>query len=813
MKILEILKNSSKILGQNSRNLIFIQGEKTKFGKKIADNKILTKEILIQENIPNPLLLGKIENEKELEAFDWNQLPKSFVMKPVHGSQGAGIEIFYNKDENGNWITTQGERTSLEEIQIKAQEILDGKYSLSGDQDQVFFEERVKTHKALSNFTHKGAPDIRVVIFNQVPVMSYIRFPTKESKGKANMIQGAVGTGIDIASGITTTSTYGKGNGGKGVPIEFVPGTKLRFQGVKIPYWNKILTYACQTLKACQLNFGAVDFLLDNEQGPVVVEINARPGLSIQIVNRDGLKWRLEKIRGLKIKSIEQGIRIGQDLFGGEIEERIERISGKEVISNIMPVNLKFENKELKTIALIDTTRRTSVIDAKTAYDLGIISEIPDEEEYEIESLEIKLGSQTITTNCRIIQKPFKGYKICIGRNALSNFLIDIKKTEKSSEYSLREKTIALLKETDLGEIDKIFLSLSTKLSILPAIRPTNEKEEKEKFFQNNCEYNPKFLYKPLRFNPDQIIEELDSIKTPANEIGDLYYNKISEFKLVTNLLESVGVNDEDFCHYSQKLFGTTSKKYNRIAKKILENANFDYTENHLLDAKEIKRQLMKVLKDNNLDFPIEIRNTESKNNKISIGKITGTIRIYTTCQRNQESTNKVIAHEIYTHLLRLSRGKQNKYKIFQIGTRRYLKTEEGLANLVGLTHTSNKLMIHPSLLYNLIYTANNSDFATVYRKAFSYTQEKDISWNYTMRVKRGLEDTCHKGAFTKDMYLKWTIETAKHILSNPIFVKYAFNGKAHLEELKKYTQPQNNPSNLSLESIRDILKINKLEK
>jgi hypothetical protein len=39
-----------------------------------------------------------------------------------------------------------------------------------------------------------------------------------------------------------------------------------------------------------------VDLVVDQEQGPLLLELNARPGLAIQIANRDGLYGRLKKI-------------------------------------------------------------------------------------------------------------------------------------------------------------------------------------------------------------------------------------------------------------------------------------------------------------------------------------------------------------------------------------------------------------------------------------------------------------------------------------------------------------------------------------
>jgi len=42
--------------------------------------------------------------------------------------------------------------------------------------------------------------------------MAMLRLPTKESGGKANLQQGAIGLGIDMASGVTTSAVQGRIN-------------------------------------------------------------------------------------------------------------------------------------------------------------------------------------------------------------------------------------------------------------------------------------------------------------------------------------------------------------------------------------------------------------------------------------------------------------------------------------------------------------------------------------------------------------------------------------------------------------------------
>jgi hypothetical protein len=42
-----------------------------------------------------------------------------------------------------------------------------------------------------------------------------------------------------------------------------------------------------------------VDIVLDQNLGPLILEMNARPGLAIQIANQAGLQTRLDKVEAL----------------------------------------------------------------------------------------------------------------------------------------------------------------------------------------------------------------------------------------------------------------------------------------------------------------------------------------------------------------------------------------------------------------------------------------------------------------------------------------------------------------------------------
>ena len=470
--ISNISKNREKVLGLNERYLNYIRPYNLKRSVSIADNKILTKKILSKNNIPVPKKIALIRNREELNLMDFNELPKSFVIKAAHGVRGGGVEIFYSKYKEGNWIISQGKKMRIEEIRVLCRDILEGKYSLHNESDIVLIEERVRPHRIFRYYSYKGTPDIRVIVFNNIPVMGMLRLPTKKSGGRANLDLRAIGTGIDMAVGKTTSAIIGKRDF-----IEKTPEYKLPLSGLRIPYWNKMLSYSIEASKVTGLGFAAVDFLIDKENGPVIVELNARAGLSIQLANQAGLKERLIKASGINIKTTERGVRLAKDLFGGEIEEEIETISGKNVIGIYENIKIHgLNNETFEGKAKIDTGADSTSIDKEVALKLGyekIIQrfdkiEIPKEYSRteglkmmedlknklvpEFESLEdinliksshgmslrpyvkitLNLDNTEFETKATIYDRSKLNYSVIVGRKSLGKFLVDPSKATKS---------------------------------------------------------------------------------------------------------------------------------------------------------------------------------------------------------------------------------------------------------------------------------------------------------------------------------------------------------------------------------------------
>jgi len=303
---------SKNILGMNARNLIYIRPNNKKSAKKLADDKLRCKRVLKKAGVPVPKLIKSIKTHEELDNFDFSTLPNSFVLKPNFGFGGEGILVVYGKKKGGEniWIKADRSQVTEDHLRTHIKNILDGSFSRIDTADVAFFEERIQLYQGFKPYAFRGVPDIRVLVYNRVPVMAMVRIPTEASGGTSNLHRGGIGIGVDMTTGVTTTAIqYDK-------VVEKSP-KGLLLSGIKIPQWKEILELAIKAQDVSKLGYLGADIAIDRENGPVFMELNARPGLSIQVANQEGLIARLNRVEGLKIKTVRRGVALAQNLFGG----------------------------------------------------------------------------------------------------------------------------------------------------------------------------------------------------------------------------------------------------------------------------------------------------------------------------------------------------------------------------------------------------------------------------------------------------------------------------------------------------------------
>jgi alpha-L-glutamate ligase-like protein len=287
------------ILGINNRVGRYILRHNKRENYPLVDDKVKTAQRAEAWGIAMPENYMIVENYGSLKNLHLKILNyDSFVIKPANGSQGNGIIVIKEiiKEEKNGVVRVLCRRSNdklmdIEEVKHHISGILSGLYSLSGQSDTAIIQSKIDKHPIFDNYSYGGIPDIRVIVFEGYPVMSMVRLPTKSSDGRANLHQGAIGAGINLADGSTNNAVI------KNQVIDVHPDTGHKLVGLKLPFWREILELAAQCYDMVELGYLGADIVLTPDRGPILLELNARPGLGIQIANLAGLVPRLEKIR------------------------------------------------------------------------------------------------------------------------------------------------------------------------------------------------------------------------------------------------------------------------------------------------------------------------------------------------------------------------------------------------------------------------------------------------------------------------------------------------------------------------------------
>lgn len=281
------------ILGMNERNFSLIKAENPRRLFPLVDDKAKTKQLAAKAGIAFPELYALISSDAEIRNFPKIVEGKQkFVIKPAHGSGGNGI-IVIRSVRNGRYFRANGTFLDEQGIEHHISNVLSGMYSLGGRPDQALIERCVEFDPIFDEVTFQGVPDIRTIVYRGFPVSAMVRLPTRRSDGKANLHQGAVGAGIDLKTGKTTHAILA------GKPVTHHPDTGHVIAGIQIPGWKDLLVLAAHCYDVVPLGYLGVDIVLDRDFGPLVLELNARPGLAIQMANRRGLRPALARVRAL----------------------------------------------------------------------------------------------------------------------------------------------------------------------------------------------------------------------------------------------------------------------------------------------------------------------------------------------------------------------------------------------------------------------------------------------------------------------------------------------------------------------------------
>ena len=750
--------------------------------RKLADSKLKTKEFLKAKWVAVPETLAIIKKHSEVTEELVANFEAPFVIKPNNGFGGKWIYVIDSIDASWNFVANTWDVLTPAFIKKHLLNVLDWFFSLSGSRDTVIIEKKIEIAKEVQILGTFGLPDIRIICFNMVPVIAMLRIPTELSDGKANLHSGACAAWIDIGTGkLTYMTQFSK-------IIKSIPWIgDIRW--LVIPEWDKMLEIAVTVQKETNIGYLGCDIVMDDRDGPLLLEINIRPGLEVQVANMARLKDRLERVEWVYINSVEKGVRLWRDLFSWDIEEKIKNLSGKQVVWAREYISLFHNEKKYKYLAETRSGRTFSILD-KDFVENVLKIETKDLKKNKL-LLEVDILWEIKSIN--FVVKEMWGVNIILGLNALRGFLIDpfkYKKWELPATQNIEfEKTtnFAVTKnyEAQLKKIDKKIVSIDKKLLILKHITPLNALEEKQKFIESSGEYIPQLKYTPVTLDLKTFEKEIKELEIPDIPLSNIYIRKKEEVLYKIKFLKAFWDSDvKNQTKYSKKIFGKPNKDNLVYCEEILDAKPVLKLEEEFLDFSEI---LAYVKKFNHI-YGINIKLKRSNKTARFVMKWNSLyFREWSVVWKKE--MRSIVAHEIEGHFLRKLNGKKMEYALFGHWTARYLEIDEGIAiyNQNRFLNTFDRKYYWIFEQYYLVDFALHNGYRKLVDEVMdicNYDLEK--AFNKIMRLKRGFSKFDDEGVFVKDVVYLNGLLKVETFIHNWGDLKELYLGKINLEDLEE---------------------------
>lgn len=279
-----------EVLGLNRRNQECLAALNPPPLVGLVDHKVRTKEVLQAHGLPVPATFGCYSRQRELGLLAREaERHAEFVLKPARGAGGDGVVVIAGRAHD-RLVKASGSSLRLVDLVAHAADIIAGAFSLSQARDEAVLEHRLTPEPILAGFSPGGVPDIRVLVVRGVPLMAMLRLPTRSSDGRANLHVGGVGVGLDVHTGRAVYAIW------RDRRIRLHPDTQQPLCSLSVPVWDDVVLLAARSYEAIPLGYCGIDIVVDARLGPSILELNARPGLGIQLANRRGLRPLLQEL-------------------------------------------------------------------------------------------------------------------------------------------------------------------------------------------------------------------------------------------------------------------------------------------------------------------------------------------------------------------------------------------------------------------------------------------------------------------------------------------------------------------------------------
>lgn len=808
------------ILWINARNLSYIKKFNWKKEIRLANDKLATKKFLSERWIPFAKTYEVIKDRKQLFDIDFWKLPsKDFVIKPNRWSKWKWIYVVKYL-WNINDKQEKQPKTRFDKIKLKLQKIvdkvqnmpnfpckykiwdsivsdndlrrfilddLDGKNSMTNGNDKVIVEEKLVPWDTFKEFCKFWLADMRIIVFNLVPVWAMVRIPTEKSGWKANLAAWGIWAGIDIGTWIIKSVYVNHKSYTKKFPEEY-----KHLKWLKIPYRDDILLWSSKIQYFVNLWYLALDWVITDDW-PKLLEINARAGLELQNITWVKLAKTLDKISDLKIKYPEKWVEIAKTLFSQEDKE----ILPQKILYLTQMWKLKTKADDIKyyneILVKVDTTKSENYV-SKDIYE-WIKSWNPDDTTIILWDNDIVIKWIKF-----LLDKNLSENEVVLWNNVTSSYLI--KSINKANEFCdiISTKNIEVQERNRLHAIDDEISKIGKKLILSSILKPINYIEEWDKFLQNNWKYNPKFKYNwPDDDVIQSLIKSLISLQDELNQkkydtsFTKLFLNKIEELLYRANLINAYKKKDyKNILLYNEKLYWKIDNKILQISKdKIFENGSgkaFDLWK--VLSINEVKERIENYLSKKWIKW-VDIIVSMAHLTRISVlfGK-KPRIKISWYIPFQEKELDSILAHEIDTHLNRYISWSHTARKIFKEWTGFYLTDEEWLAIFNEKKHLPNGYEKFSNYkMYFLISEAQKYPFEKLVNLALFFYPNKNLEtiFKTILKIKKWIEDTSIVNEwavhFKEKVYLDWYMKINDWV-EKWNSIEWMYKGKVKLDDL-----------------------------
>lgn len=344
-----------------------------------------------------------------------------------------------------------------------------------------------------------------------------------------------------------------------------------------------------------------------------------------------------------------------------------------------------------------------------------------------------------------------------------------------------------MLREKENKTVETEYWAFSKKFNFFDYLNPINIEECKIQFFnsiENGVDnFNPKFEYQEYNFKVNKVIKELLDYKEYFIDLNT--FESTVYLKTIDNQVEwlqrMANRKDSTFNKWLSSLYGRPDFNDIESAKAEIKKLNPIQLNENFTPTMALERINLELSKRSYTNWTCELKDIAAK---IYIDSLNTKILINPNRNFSSIELDRLIVHEIDTHVLRHENGKRQDYLIYAYGFPNYIETEEGLALFAEYKNgflTDKDLAKYCARIIAAYYTLDLSFYNLFVM--ISKLVDKDLAFDIVVRVKRGLNDSSQLGGFTKDQVYYSGLNKIKNIKSN--LMKQLYIGKIGLSDLK----------------------------